>query len=149
MCQALLLNFLHWYPTSLSFNPTMHSSECAIPWRYMAYVLSFVCGVINGWRKWGRRDGLRDVWEVSALRYVPEKQHIFLIEVFYSHPILGEVQKNTRSPFLDKHFCSFSSAKWPSFISWCFLWVCVWERVCLCVKKGRSRAGFHENWMCE
>lgn len=97
MCQALLINFLHWYPAGLSFNPMMHSSECTIPWRYMAYVLEFVCGVINRWRKWGERDGLRDVWEVSGLRYVPEKQHIFLIEVFYSHMVLGEVQKNIRS----------------------------------------------------
>lgn len=48
---------------------------------------------MNGWRKWGERDGLRDVWEVSALRCVPEKQHIFLIEFLYSHTVIHSYEK--------------------------------------------------------
>lgn len=51
---------------------------------------------MNKWRKWGRRDGLRDVWEVSVLHCVPERQHIFLIEIFvkfYSYIVIHSYEK--------------------------------------------------------
>lgn len=71
---------------------------------------------MNKWRKWGRRDGLRDVWEVSVLHCVPEKQHIFLIEIlfFYSYTVIHSNEKPQKYEnfFLDKHFSSFLSAKW-------------------------------------